>query len=143
MRVRGVVSHSPRLPHDEGSNMKLVFSLDAETGLIDRLLGNYRGETTEVTSFQRDGQSDFSDTGRGEVPNAECFVIDIPGLWVCDFCDQFTSDQHWKAATSRPSDPYSYCSVMWGCDRCGDRHGLQSDDWWENWCEANGKMWEG
>lgn len=71
----------------------------------------------------------------------------VDGVWKseCDICNGIIEDQPMKACTTRPSDPFALCSVMWTCENpeCMKRIGAKPDAYWEDYAENNGLNYEG
>lgn len=61
----------------------------------------------------------------------------------CDVCDKPIEGELHKACTTRPSDRFQLCSVMWACATCAPQIGAKPDSYWEAYAEREHLFYEG
>lgn len=62
----------------------------------------------------------------------------------CDSCGQeYAEADRWVVARPRPSDPQSWCSVLWLCPACGAEYGGWPEARAAQEVEARGGDYEG
>ena len=114
------------------------------------VLGAWRGDVTEFHGLPLDPPQFRVELKQGLMLDAaERFThvsqldahVEDAAFFFCDFCDVLRPwDEMLKLASTRPSDPWSACSVMWGCTTCGNG---KPDAELEAEFEAQGIAWEG
>lgn len=53
----------------------------------------------------------------------------LSNAFECDCCKTMTPNRDkWHQLRKRPSCPEEIVSVMWGCPKCGEKHGLSGPD---------------
>lgn len=61
----------------------------------------------------------------------------------CDVCSAPIVGEVFKACTTRPSDRYALCSVLWSCEPCAPQIGAKPDAYWEAYADEQHLDYEG
>jgi hypothetical protein len=119
--------------------MKVV--CDKDGTILGRWRGYPTGEPWNVR-YEVQGVSMFADDAeRFKSVYLDTNTVQDKDVFECDFCNALKdSAKLLKIGSTRPSDPYSACSIMWGCTDCGNG---KPDAVLAAEYEAQGIGWEG